>query len=180
MTRFALIALTIMATCASASADPCFSDPYGVRKHSPDAYPMWTRRMPGHEGEKCWYPSTKGAAKWNGEGTTSSRPRPSNASSWTDGLPSAWVRSLLSGGQRLGYAAESESEVMPIESRRRSHDTRPRQSPYPSTVVTVPLPPVDLDCYASDLCRNVRATQRNKAAWDAYFDALKGEAGHDW
>lgn len=47
---------------ASASADVCFADAYGVRRHSPDAWPSWTYRMSGHKGERCYYASTKGNA----------------------------------------------------------------------------------------------------------------------
>jgi len=41
----------------------CFADAYGVRRHSPEAWPSWTLRMPGHAGEKCWFASSRGAVK---------------------------------------------------------------------------------------------------------------------
>jgi hypothetical protein len=41
----------------------CFSSAEAVRKETPTAWPSWTLRAPGHEGTKCWYPSTRASAR---------------------------------------------------------------------------------------------------------------------
>ncbi len=40
----------------------CFASAEAVRQDNPTAWPSWTLRAPGHEGSKCWYASTRGAA----------------------------------------------------------------------------------------------------------------------
>jgi hypothetical protein len=37
----------------------CFASPSAVRQDHPDAWPSWTLRALGHEGTKCWYPTTR-------------------------------------------------------------------------------------------------------------------------
>jgi hypothetical protein len=55
--RFALLAL--LASLADADASTCFPSAAAVRQESPQAWPSWTLRAPGHEGTKCWYASTR-------------------------------------------------------------------------------------------------------------------------
>ena len=38
---------------------PCFGSASAVRQDHPDAWPSWTLRALGHEGTKCWYPTTR-------------------------------------------------------------------------------------------------------------------------
>jgi hypothetical protein len=40
----------------------CFASAEAVRQENPAAWPSWTMRAPGHEGDKCWYASTRAAA----------------------------------------------------------------------------------------------------------------------
>jgi hypothetical protein len=51
------------ATSSHADAFTCFSSAEAVRKETPTAWPSWTLRAPGHEGTKCWYPSTRASAR---------------------------------------------------------------------------------------------------------------------
>jgi hypothetical protein len=37
----------------------CFASASAVRQDHPDAWPSWTLRALGHEGAKCWYPTTR-------------------------------------------------------------------------------------------------------------------------
>jgi hypothetical protein len=37
----------------------CFASAAAVRQDHPDAWPSWTLRGLGHEGKKCWYPTTR-------------------------------------------------------------------------------------------------------------------------
>jgi hypothetical protein len=37
----------------------CFASAAAVRHDHPDAWPSWTLRALGHEGKKCWYPTTR-------------------------------------------------------------------------------------------------------------------------
>ena len=37
----------------------CFASASAVRRDHPEAWPSWTLRAPGHEGRKCWYPTTR-------------------------------------------------------------------------------------------------------------------------
>jgi hypothetical protein len=37
----------------------CFASASAVRQHHPEAWPSWTLRARGHEGTKCWYPTTR-------------------------------------------------------------------------------------------------------------------------
>src|SRR5215831_5057100 len=37
----------------------CFGSASAVRQHHPEAWPSWTLRARGHEGTKCWYPTTR-------------------------------------------------------------------------------------------------------------------------
>lgn len=57
----ALISILFIPTQAQTekAEQVCFADAYGVHRHSPDAWPSWTYNMPGHKGQKCWYPSKR-------------------------------------------------------------------------------------------------------------------------
>jgi hypothetical protein len=37
----------------------CFASASAVRQDHPEAWPSWTLRARGHEGTKCWYPTTR-------------------------------------------------------------------------------------------------------------------------
>lgn len=68
-TSLVIIASLLMPTVVQAAQQEdghvCFADAYGVKRHTPESHPSWTYRMPGHEGEKCWFPATKDNKKWH-------------------------------------------------------------------------------------------------------------------
>jgi predicted DNA-binding ribbon-helix-helix protein len=41
------------------AAVTCYPSAPAVRQDHPDAWPSWTLRAPGHEGTRCWYPTTR-------------------------------------------------------------------------------------------------------------------------
>ena len=41
------------------SDSTCFASASAVRRNHPEAWPSWTLRALGHEGTKCWYPTTR-------------------------------------------------------------------------------------------------------------------------
>ena len=49
-------ALVLIASFARAS--PCLSSAAAVRQEHPGSWPSWTLRAEGHEGVKCWFPTT--------------------------------------------------------------------------------------------------------------------------
>ena len=54
--RNGLIALLmLLAAPAIGRAQDCLPSAAAVRAQSPDAWPRWTLRAPGHAGIKCWY-----------------------------------------------------------------------------------------------------------------------------
>ena len=55
-----LLALLVFLTDADALS--CFPSAAAVRQESPQAWPSWTLRAPGHEGTKCWYASMRSTA----------------------------------------------------------------------------------------------------------------------
>jgi hypothetical protein len=44
-----------------AGASPCLSSASAVRQEHPGSWPSWTLRAQGHEGVKCWFPTTRRA-----------------------------------------------------------------------------------------------------------------------
>ena len=65
-TIFFIVLMAAFSKCSHAAI--CFADADGVRHHSPGAWPSWTYRMSGHEGEKCYFPTTKGRLEYPGAG----------------------------------------------------------------------------------------------------------------
>lgn len=59
MKKLLLTLVLLVIPNQASSDDVCFADAYGVRRHSPDAWPSWTYQMPGHKGERCYFPTTK-------------------------------------------------------------------------------------------------------------------------
>jgi hypothetical protein len=53
-------ALVLFASFAGASS--CLPSASAVREEHPGSWPSWTLRAPGHEGTKCWYPTTRTTA----------------------------------------------------------------------------------------------------------------------
>jgi hypothetical protein len=53
-------ALLLFASFAGASS--CLPSASAVREEHPGSWPSWTLRAPGHEGNKCWYPTSRTAA----------------------------------------------------------------------------------------------------------------------
>jgi len=47
----------LLASLADANASSCLPSAAAVRQESPQAWPSWTLRAPGHQGTKCWYAS---------------------------------------------------------------------------------------------------------------------------
>ncbi len=54
------LAFVYLLFSSTADAATCFADRYGVYRHTPGSWAGWTRQMPGHVGDKCYYPMTKG------------------------------------------------------------------------------------------------------------------------
>src|SRR5277367_77669 len=57
-----LIAASAMFVFSPGDTFACFSSADQVRQENPGAWPSWTFREPGHEGAKCWFPSTRATA----------------------------------------------------------------------------------------------------------------------
>jgi hypothetical protein len=53
------VAVALCASLLGVQASPCLSSASAVKQEYPGAWPSWTMRAPGHEGEKCWYPTTR-------------------------------------------------------------------------------------------------------------------------
>jgi hypothetical protein len=90
-----LAAILLIPTQAKASI--CFADAEGVRRHSPDAWVSWTRQMPGHKGDKCYFPTTKVERQWKGTIT----PAPIHLDPVN---PSVFINEVPLPKSRLGYA----------------------------------------------------------------------------
>jgi hypothetical protein len=60
--RCLLAGFTMLVSIPHGHAFTCFASADAVRQENPTAWPSWTMRTPGHEGNKCWYPSTRAAA----------------------------------------------------------------------------------------------------------------------
>jgi hypothetical protein len=59
-TAFVLLAspAALVLLSSSAGASPCLSSASAVRQEHPGSWPSWTLRAQGHEGVKCWFPTT--------------------------------------------------------------------------------------------------------------------------
>jgi hypothetical protein len=55
-------AAALMLFASFAGASSCLPSASAVREEHPGSWPSWTLRAPGHEGTKCWYPTTRTAA----------------------------------------------------------------------------------------------------------------------
>jgi hypothetical protein len=57
---FALLAspAALVPLSSSARASPCLSSAAAARQEHPGSWPSWTTRAEGHEGVKCWFPTT--------------------------------------------------------------------------------------------------------------------------
>jgi hypothetical protein len=60
--RLLLAAFAVFTSIPRGHAFDCFASAEAVRQANPTAWPSWTLRAAGHEGSKCWYASTRGAA----------------------------------------------------------------------------------------------------------------------
>ena len=60
--RLLLAATALVASGLHGNAFTCFTSANSVRQENPTAWPSWTLRAAGHEGTKCWYPSTRATA----------------------------------------------------------------------------------------------------------------------
>ncbi|HEY4300720.1 MAG TPA: hypothetical protein VGM73_07605 [Candidatus Didemnitutus sp.] len=60
--RLLLAAFAMFTSIPRGHAFDCFASAEAVRQANHNAWPSWTLRAPGHEGSKCWYASTRGAA----------------------------------------------------------------------------------------------------------------------
>jgi hypothetical protein len=60
--RCLLAGFAMLVSISHGHAFTCFASADAVRQENPTAWPSWTLRAPGHEGDKCWYPSTRAAA----------------------------------------------------------------------------------------------------------------------
>jgi hypothetical protein len=65
VTVILLLCPAVVVLCASfvgVQASPCLPSASAVRTEYPGAWPSWTLRVRGHEGDKCWYPATRTTA----------------------------------------------------------------------------------------------------------------------
>lgn len=60
--RSLLAASAMLTSIPHGQAFTCFDSAEAVRQENPAAWPSWTMRAPGHEGNKCWYASTRAMA----------------------------------------------------------------------------------------------------------------------
>jgi hypothetical protein len=56
-------AVLFASSAASAVAPSCLPSASAVREQYPGSWPSWTLRASGHQGVKCWYPSSSAAAR---------------------------------------------------------------------------------------------------------------------
>lgn len=57
--RVPLITALLVTLSVQAHAE-CLSSAQAVRSAHPGSYPKWTLRVPGHEGQQCWYAASEG------------------------------------------------------------------------------------------------------------------------
>ena len=159
----AVLALLILANASH--AETCFADAYGVRRHSPDAWPSWTLRMPGHEGEKCWYPTAKDKRHVRFEKTTGTDAAISPPGIIAAFL-SAWTSPRALERQTPSQKETTESEVMPNDwntsrccgrSTESTHATRPRLA---RSLAGAANPRCNRDCRAYRFYRDVMEWDR--------------------
>jgi hypothetical protein len=55
-------AVVLCASFVGVQASPCLPSASAVRREYQGAWPSWTLRVRGHEGDKCWYPATRTTA----------------------------------------------------------------------------------------------------------------------
>jgi hypothetical protein len=55
--------ITVERTEPEITNSTCFASASAVRQDHPEAWPSWTLRALGHEGRKCWYPTTRTLAR---------------------------------------------------------------------------------------------------------------------
>ena len=60
--RSLFAASAMLTSIPHGNAFTCFASADAVRQENPTAWPSWTMRAPGHEGNKCWYASTRAMA----------------------------------------------------------------------------------------------------------------------
>ena len=54
--------ITVESRVPEITNSTCFASASAVRQEHPESWPSWTLRAPGHEGTKCWYPTTRSLA----------------------------------------------------------------------------------------------------------------------
>ncbi len=99
--------------CASfAGASSCLPSASAVRQESPGSWPSWTLRAPGHEGKKCWYPTTRGAAR-DHRGEEASRANPVEPSRPVSSAASPRTRSATVGALATSGVGPSRETLAP-------------------------------------------------------------------
>jgi hypothetical protein len=66
--------LALAVNSVKAASIDCLSSAAAVREADPKAWPTWTLRAPGHEGNKCWYAAPRSVGHDHPQGTTIKRP----------------------------------------------------------------------------------------------------------
>jgi hypothetical protein len=61
--RLLLVVCAMVTSIPHGNTFTCFSSADAVRQENAAAWPSWTLRAAGHEGAKCWYPSTRATAR---------------------------------------------------------------------------------------------------------------------
>jgi hypothetical protein len=90
------------ASFVGVQASPCLPSASAVRQEHPGAWPSWTLRGPGHEGDKCWYPATRTTAH-NHPDKMALKKRPLEARN----LQSTFERKILNHSLSISFAEVS-------------------------------------------------------------------------
>ena len=56
---FVVAAMSIIVLSGKALGAECYHNAPAVRAANPGAWPSWSQRLPGHAGQRCWFPSER-------------------------------------------------------------------------------------------------------------------------
>jgi len=113
-------ALILFASFAGASS--CLPSASAVREEHPGSWPSWTLRAPGHEGTKCWYPTTRTGVHEHRDETVphakpveTPRPVSASAASQRTRAPSAPPPATTGAGRSHETLAPEDVAISPPE-----------------------------------------------------------------
>jgi hypothetical protein len=113
------------ASFVGVQASPCLPSASAVRQEHPGAWPSWTLRGPGHEGDKCWYPATRTTAH-NHPDKMALKKRPLEARN----LQSTFERKILNHSLSISFAEVSGLD-WPLTTSTTKIDTTPSPGTSP-------------------------------------------------